>query len=384
MQLICTQENFSKALSHLERVVGKQMTLPILSNFLLETENGRLKISATNLEIGVIVYIGAKIKKEGRITIPAKVLSNFVSQLPSGDVLSLESDGIGLKVESAVYKIRIKGLDGKDFPLIPQYVDDYFFSFPAQTLKNALTRVLFCVSLNDARLELTGAHIFFYKDQIHLAATDSFRLAEEIIPFTEYGSGYKDFLEKNPSLIIPRNTLSEIMRVINPESSEVKIALRDNQIFFEIDGVQIISRIINGKYPDYKQIIPKSFSSHFILERESFQRAIKIAHNFSSYASGEITLFFDGEKKECIVSSVSQEIGENKAILTLEPLQGTGIVTLSINPRYILDGINAFGGEKIVFLVNDGISPVGIRLYDEKEAEKEEKNYLYIIMPIRK
>jgi DNA polymerase-3 subunit beta len=145
MKVTCTQENFARALSYLERVVGKQTTLPILSNFLIETEKGRLKISATNLEIGVIASVGVKIEKEGRITVPAKILSNFIYNLPSGDILDLEEENQHLKVVSTGYQIRIKGMDGKDFPIIPQYKKEYQCTLPAQDLKNALSRVLFCV-----------------------------------------------------------------------------------------------------------------------------------------------------------------------------------------------------------------------------------------------
>lgn len=384
MKLICTQENLNRAISYLEKVAGKQSTLPILSNFLIETEKGRLKISATNLEIGIITSIGAKIEKEGRIAVPAKLLSNFIHNLPLGDVIELESDTEGLTIISTTYQIKIKGLDGKDFPIIPEYTEEYFFSFPAQELKTALSRLLFCISLNNARLELTGVHIFFYKDRIELAATDSFRLAEETIPFIDQqGGGYTEFLSQNQSLIIPGNTLHEIIHVITPESREVKVALKENQIFFEIDGVQIISRIINGKYPDYKQIIPKNFSLQVRIEKESFQRAVKIASSFSSYSSGEITLTFQPEEKKYTLSSASQEIGENKTELPLEVVRGGEKVTVVFNPRYVLEGINALSSDKILFLLNDGATPAALRMYDEKNI-KQTENYLYIVMPIRK
>lgn len=382
MKLICTQENLAKAISYLERVVGKQSTLPILSNFLLETENGRLKLSATNLEIGVIAYIGAKIEKEGKIAIPAKLLSNFIHNLPSGDVLELESDNQTLKISSTSHQMKIKGLDGKDFPIIPQYKKEYFFSFPAQELKNALSRLLFCVSLNEARLELTGVNIFFLKDALHLAATDSFRLAEEVIPFLEHKSGYEAFLEENPSLILPSGTLQEINRVITTESNEVKIALEENQIFFEIDGVQIISRVINGKYPDYKQIIPQSFSLQCVFNKEAFQRAIKIASAFSSYDANEITLSFDIEGKSCTVTSSSQEIGENKTVLEGEFLQGNNPLKIVFNPRYVLEGANALSSERIVFCANTGTTPAMLKMVDKNDITQDE--YLYVIMPIRK
>lgn len=383
MKLICTQENLNRAISYLEKIAGKQSTLPILSNFLIETENGRLKISATNLEIGIITSIGAKIEKEGKIAIPAKLLSNFIHNLPLGDVLELESDNEGLKIISTSYQIKIKGLDGKDFPIIPEYKEEYFFSFPAQELKTALSRLLFCISLNNARLELTGVHIFFYKDKIEIAATDSFRLAEEIIPLREQGIGYSDFLSQNSSLIIPGNTLHEIIHIITPESRDIKIALKENQLFFEIDGVQVVSRIINGKYPDYKQIIPKNFSLQVILEKESFQRAVKIASSFSSYNAGEITLLFQPEEKICTISSASQEIGENKTVLPIEILHGTEPLTIIFNPRYVLEGINVLASEKILFSANDGSTPAALRIQNKENSALTE-NYLYIMMPIRK
>ena len=383
MKIICTQENISRALSYLERIIGKQTNLPILNNFLFETEKGRLKISATNLEIGVIVYIGAKIEKEGKIAVPAKVLSNFITNLPLGGTVQFETSAQELKITSTVYTVKIKGVDGKDFPIIPQYTKEYFLTFPAQEFKNALARVLFCASLNTARLELMGAHIFFYPQEIHLAATDSFRLAEETIHLTQQGDGYDEFLTQTPSLIIPLNTLQEVMRVISPESHTIKIALQENQIFFDIHGVQIISRIINGKYPDYKQIIPKKFAFHAMVEREAFQRAVKIASAFSSYTSGEVALAFDGGEKQCAISSVSNEIGENQTILPIEVVAAATPLTIVFNPRYVLEGINALAGEKIIFLANDSTTPVALRAYSANKTPLTEA-YLYIMMPIRK
>lgn len=381
MKLICTQENLSRALSALERVVGKQTTLPILSNILLETEKGRLKISATNLEIGVITSIGAKIEQEGRIAVPAKVLSGFTHNLPAGEVLELQTNNQTLELSSATYQIKIKGLDGKDFPIIPQYKKEYPFVLPAQEVKNALQRLLFCVSLNEARIELTGVNVLFFENGIHLAATDSFRLAEEVISFSARGEGYKVFLTHNQSLIIPANTFQEILRIIRPETEGIKIALEENQIFFEIDGVQVISRVINGKYPDYKQIIPTSFGLEAQFHKEAFQRALKIAGTFSSYASGEIYMHFSPTEKQCVIQSASQEVGENKTVLSLPALTGTGELNITFNPRYLLDGINAIAGDTIVFLANTSTTPVALKP-EKQETEKSE--YLYIVMPIRK
>jgi DNA polymerase III subunit beta len=381
MKLICTQENLNRAISYLERVTGKQTNLPILGNFLLETEKGRLKISATNLEIGVVVYIGAKIEREGRIAIPSRVLANFIHNLPSGDVVDMEVSGQVMRIVSTAHQVNIKGVDGKDFPIIPQYKKEYPFALPAQELKEALSRLLFCVSVNESRLELTGVNIFFFQDAIHLAATDSFRLAEEIIPLIEASEGYQDFIKENQSLIIPNNTLQEVIRVITQESSEVKMSLQENQVFFEVDGVQIISRSINGKYPDYKQIIPQSFVMKCVLGRDDLQRAIRIASAFSSYDTNEVTLVFDPKRSECSVASISREVGENKTVLKGEFLSGNDPLTIVFNPRYVADGLNACTGGTVMFFANTGTTPAALRMMD---GEKEKEGYLYIMMPIRK
>ncbi len=382
MKVTCTQENITRALSYLERIVGRQTTLPILSNFLLETEKWRLKISATNLEIGVIVFIGVKIEKEGRITVPAKILSNFIYNLPSGDILQLEVENQHLKVVSTTYQIRIKGMDGKDFPIIPQYKKEYQYIFPAQEIKNALSRLLFCVSTNEARLELTGACVSFSEDKLHIAATDSFRLAEETISFLGEKRDYQKLLGENQSIIIPNGVLNELIRVITPESTEIKMALEENQIFFEVDGVEIISRIINGKYPDYNQIIPKDFSLQVIFKKEELQRAVKIAGALSSYSSGEIALVFEKKTKTCTFLSHSQEIGENKTVLSVGYIKGDAPLTIVFNPRYMLEGISALSGEKVMFSANNAATPAALRMVNEEETPDEQ--YLYIMMPIRK
>lgn len=381
MHITCTQENLARALSYLERVVGKQTTLPILSNYLIETEKGRLKISATNLEIGVVVSIGAKIEKEGKIAVPAKILSNFVSNLPNGDILHLEEEQNHLKVVSTAYQIRIKSLDGKDFPIIPEYTEEYQYIFPAQKIKNALSRLLFCVSLNEARLELTGVCLTLSQGALRLAATDSFRLAEEVISFEEKEEK-KSGEPENHSCILPNTVLHELLRVITPENKFIQMAFLENQVFFEIDGIEITSRILNGKYPDYQQIIPKEFSTQVVFERALLQRALKIAGSLSSYTSGEIALVFDEQAQSCTFLSRSQEIGENKTVLPVEFLKGGAPLTLLFNPRYVLEGINALSGEKILFCANTATSPVALRLMDEEAQVQEE--YLYLVMPIRK
>ena len=375
MKLICTQENLSRSIAYLERITGKQSTLPILSNILIEAENGRLKLSATNLEIGVVVNIGAKIEEEGRITIPAKLIGSFIHNLPSGDILNLRTEQASLVIQSSQYEGEIKGMDGKDFPIIPQFQGKYPFSFPAQYFKNALSQILFCVSQNESRMELTGVNVLFEGKSLYLAATDSFRLAEQIfeLPY-ETPSGQ--------SFIIPSATCQELLRVITQESKEVLVAIEENQVFFEVDGIRVVSRLIHGKYPDYKQIIPTSFLSTYQMKRKEFIRAVKIVSVLSSYNAGEITLHFSAGSQECRIEAVSQEVGQNKARVSIENQTGDDTEKVfTFNPRYVLEGLNALKGESVVFYANNPASSVVLR---EVDREGEKVQYLYIVMPVRK
>ncbi len=376
MKLICTQENLSRSITYLERITGKQSTLPILSNILIEAENGRLKLSATNLEIGVVVNIGAKIEEEGKITIPAKLIGSFIHNLPSGDILNLQTDQASLIIQSSQYEGKIKGMDGKDFPIIPCFQGaEYPFVFPAQLFRNALSQILFCVSQNESRMELTGVNVSFEEKSLYLAATDSFRLAEQIFELP-----YKT--QSAQSFIIPSATCQELLRIITSESKEVFVAVEENQVFFEVDGIKIVSRLIHGKYPDYKQIIPTSFLSTYQMKRDELIRAVKITSVLSSYNAGEITIRFSVGVPECSIEAVSQEVGQNKARVRIENQSGEDTEKIfTFNPRYVLEGLNALKGEYVVFHINNATSPVVLR---EMEGENEKLQYLYIMMPVRK
>ncbi len=376
MKLICTQENLSRSITYLERITGKQSTLPILSNILIEAEGGRLKLSATNLEIGVVVNIGAKIEEEGKITIPAKLIGSFIHNLPSGDILHLQTEQASLLIQSSQYEGKIKGMDGKDFPIIPSFQGEkYPFTFPAQYFKNALSQILFCVSQNESRMELTGVNVSFEEKSLYLAATDSFRLAEQIfeLPYET---------QPEQSFIIPSATCQELLRIITQDSKEVFVAIEENQAFFEVDGIKIVSRLIHGKYPDYKQIIPTSFLSSYQMKREELIRAVKITSVLSSYNAGEITIQFSVGLSECSIEAVSQEVGQNKARVRIENQSGEDVDRIfTFNPRYVLEGLNALKGEYVVFHINNATSPVVLR---EIDGEQEKMQYLYIMMPVRK
>ncbi len=384
MKITCTQENLSHSLSYLERATGKQSTLPILSNFLLSGGKNGLRLSATNLEIGVTSVIGAKIDGEGEIAVPVKIIGNFVHNLPSNGIVTLDLDGRSLSLESGGYKMKIRGLDPKDFPIIPRKKGDDLVSFPAQAFKSALQRLLPSVSVNESRIELTGVYFLFLDDAVHVAATDSFRLAEQIIPISnnEKGAGYHEFSMNTQSLILPQAAMQEISRIISPDSEIVRFAFEENQVFFDVDGVSLVSRVINGKYPDYKQILPKKFSYIVKISREELLRSVRMAGIFSSQMHGEMLLSISSEKNEMIISSQSSDIGENKTILPVE-VTGSGSLEMSFNPRYILDGLNVLDSEYILLSANSSTTPIELRVLHGTDADVAD-NFLYIAMPVRK
>ncbi|HBP00822.1 MAG: polymerase III, beta subunit protein [Candidatus Moranbacteria bacterium GW2011_GWE1_49_15] len=381
MKVICTQENFKKAIYNTERVVGKHITLPILENILLETEGGMLKISATNLEIGVFLKVGAKVEKEGKITIPAKLLSSFVNNLPADSTVSLVLEDQALKVSSGSVEATVKGLLAQDFPIIPEMEGSFLFSLPAQEIKEMIPRLISCASLDNTRPELSGVNMLLFENEVHLAATDSFRLAEAVVPIKkENENEYRLFKEKNNSLIIPSNTLSEVLRVISPETKEIKVSIEESQIFFQIDNVRIVSRLINGKYPEYKQIIPGQFSTKVVLLKDELLRAVKIAGIFARNKAGEVKFEIDPTTSEARVYSKAEEVGENKTILQSE-ISGPEQEVI-FNPRFIADAVQAISTPKVALLMNSSSSPAVLRMVEGKE-NKEIKNYTHIIMPIK-
>lgn len=383
MKIICTQENFKKAIYNTERVIGKQTTLPILENILIETEKGMLKFSATNLEIGVFLKIGAKTKKEGKITIPAKLISNFVNNLPAGENIQIETEDQTLKIKSGGYRAVIKGLGAQDFPIIPELGDDFLFSFNANEIKDAIPKLLACVSLDGSRPELSGVNVVFDGEKVSLAATDSFRLLEIETKITKKSSErYTAFVSKTNSIIIPNGTLAEVFRVITPETKDVLVAIEENQIFFQIDNVRIVSRLINGKYPEYKQIIPKDFSTKAIVDKEEFLRATKVSSFFTNSKSGEVNFKLFPKEGKIEIKAQAEDKGENKTEIKAG-INGDS-QEIVFNPRYIVDGINTVSTPRLAFLASSGSSPVVLRLVEDGEEEMKIVDKLtYVVMPIK-
>jgi DNA polymerase-3 subunit beta len=369
MKLVCTQENLAKALSVVSRISTTKTTLPILGNVLLTTQKGRLKISSTDLEIGISTWIGAKINKEGSLTVPTRLLSEFVTTNTDKNII-LSQDGEVLELTSDHYNAHIKGLPAADFPIIPEVKADFTFEVAGTALAETINQTAFATALDDTRPVLTGVLLKIDKRLIKVVATDSFRLAEKNINIT---SPPLDGRPASQQILIPSRTLQEISRLLSESIEVVKIAASSNQVQFNLADSQLVSRLLDGEFPDYTQIIPSQKRTTIIVRRDEAINAIKMASYFAKEASGNVKLKVD-KKNILQVIATSPQLGDNVSRLT-GTIQGEEL-EISFNARYLLDALEVMDEERVVFELNGKLDP-GV-LKPEKAQD-----YLYIIMPLR-
>lgn len=372
MKLISLQKNLKTSLYSVSHVAQKNTNLPILNNVLLSAQNGIIKLIGTNLEIGITNTLRGKIEAEGSFTVDARVFSEYVNLLPNDKVeISLEEND--LFIVCGDNKTKIRGMSAEEFPFIPEVDQSELYRLPINEFKKAASQVVFAAAVDENRAELSGIFCVLEDNTITLVGTDSYRLAERIIPI-------KEKYEIKKSCIIPTRTIQEVLRILgsetseNPELEEITLSVTENQCLFVIGNTEIVSRLISGRYPDYKQIIPNHHESRIIINREELNRVVKTATLFSKLGSNDILFESDGNKKNLTISSTSGQIGEHKSILSGN-ITGSNIA-ITLNARYVLDVLTVLNEDEIIIdLVNES-TPCVIR-------SKEDTNYLYIIMPIK-
>lgn len=360
MKIIILQENLKNYLNLAEKITGHNLTLPILSNIVLTTDKNRLKISATDLDIALNVWVSAKIEKEGSVAVPAKLLNNFINQLPN-QKLTIESDNNTLNIKTEGFNSVINTLDVKDFPLIPKIKNTDFFELENSILKNSILQVLNSASISETRPEISG--VFFNK--FKLVATDGFRLAEKNLQ----GLLKKPFT----SFILPLKAVQELTRLFDlSDESKTKIFSEDNQILFDLGNIHLISRLVEGDYPNYEPIIPKSYQTRLVLDKEELINKIRISSVFSSKINDiKIKTNLSENKLEIIARS---EYGENNSEISIK---GEGEdLEISFNYKYLLDGLLNINGEEVVFEFQNSSSPVLLK-------SKNDSSYIYVAMPLR-
>ena len=362
MKLQVTKENLAKALGTVARVANTRNTLPILANVLLKTDKNRLSIAATNLDIAITHHIGSKIEKDGAITVPARLMQDFVSSLPDS-VLNLELTDNKLHITTDQYQSTINGVAADDFPIMPAISSGTSWKLPARDFKKALSQVVFAASSDDARPVLTGVYFHSSGGEVVAVATDSYRLAE-------------NKLGKNKAAVnflVPSTAAADLLRIIDDGDKEVSVTHDDQQVLFQVGDVTLVARLIEGNYPDYRKLIPAKFATTAKLQKADFINIAKVSSLFARESAGSITIKVDKSAKEVSINAVASQLGENTAKATAAVV-GSGEVTL--NSRYLIDALNAFGGDEIEFCFNGKLEPCILR-------SSSDPSYLHLIMPLR-
>ncbi len=379
MKLIILQEKLKNGLAIVERVTGRSFTLPILNNVLLTTEKNFLRLSSTDLEVGINWQSLAQIEKQGKITIPARVFSGFINLLPNKKII-LEKKGEDLFIECENFKTQIKGISADDFPIIPQVSKESFVEVENSSFCQGLSQVVDIATLSKARPEISGIYFSFQKDLIKIAATDSFRLAEKTL-FFEKTENLSNLKEKENSFILPQKTTKEIINIFNEKEGKIKIYFSQNQVLFESESsetssypqVQIISRLIEGEYPAYHEIIPKKHQTQIILNKNEFLSQIKTAALFSGKVN-EVKFNIDSKKKKIEVFSQNPDLGEYKSFLNGK-IKGDSL-EISFNYRFLIDGLSNIKSNEIVFELNGEGGPGALKSLSDS-------GYIYVVMPIK-
>jgi len=362
MKLQVTQQNLTKALSTVARVANSRNTLPILSNVLLKTENNRLSIAATNLDIGITHFIGSKINQEGAITVPARLMQDFVGSLPDS-VLNLELDGNKLNITNDQYQSTINGIVADDFPVMPTIKEGVTWKSSAEDFKKALSQVVFAASADDARPVLNGVFFHSVSGQAVMAATDSYRLAEKKVGKTT----------KPINFLMPGSAAQDLLRIIGDNDKEIIATHNDQQVLFQVGDISLVARLIEGNYPDYRKLIPAKFSTTAKLSKADFINIAKVSALFARESAGSITIKTDKDDKAVSINAIASQLGENTAKAEAK-VTGGGEVTL--NSKYLIEALNAFSSSEIEFCFNGKLEPCILR-------SAEEPDYLHLIMPLR-
>ncbi len=367
MKLSCLQENLKRGLNTVGKVVGTQADLPILANILLKTDNGRLKLSTTNLEIGVNFWVGAKIEKEGEITIPAKVLVDYINSLSNKKVNLVVEKNI-LKLTCEGNRASINGISADEFPLIPEVKSDISFKLKTEIIKEIIPQVVVAAALDESRPVLTGVYLKVSDDQLKLAATDSYRLAERTTTLVSK-------VKSEAVVVIPASTLKELHRIVLSDSQiqEVDCLINKDQIMFEFSEGNLVSRLIEGKFPSYEQIIPTTSKTRAKVKIADFLKAIKTSAVFSRDTANNINLTVK-KNGQIEIRTVAVQVGESNSVVKAEVMGEGG--EISFNAKYLLDGLNNIPGDEVLLEINDKLNPGLLRPVADKK-------YFYIIMPLR-
>ena len=373
MKVSCLQENLAKGLSIVGRAVATRSTLPVLSNVMLATDGSRLKLSATNLEIGIVCWIGAKVEEDGSITVPARLLTDFVNSLPPERIdmeLTVRTQTLNLKC--ARFEANIKGIDAQEFPLIPTAGEDSKISLDPSMLRQMIDQVAFAAATDESRPILTGVLAKFQGEQLTLAAADGFRLSVRTAHLSEPTS-------EPITVIVPARALAELSRISGEQEQPIEVTITParNQALFHMADVDLVSQLIEGNFPDYNQIIPKSYSTRTVVSTSDFLKAAKTANIFARDAANIVRLEIvpGGELApgRIALTATSAEVGDNvgefDAVIEGQEME------IAFNAKYLIDVLSVVDAAQVALETTTASSPGVIKPVGSED-------FTYVIMPM--
>ncbi len=373
MQVTCLRENLSRGLANVSRAVASRATLPVTQNVLLEGDNGQLKLTATNTEISISTWIGAQIEGEGSITVPARMLTDFVNSLPGQTVkIEFQNDPVGVIVTCDKFNGTINGIAAEEFPPIPTVDGGSSVTIPADTFRGALERVVFAAATDDSRPVLTGVKVELADDSFTLAAADGFRLAVET---GKLGTS----VETEVGVIVPAKTLAEVERLLGDGSSTVELSIDANgrSAKFRLDTSEVVTALVQGTFPDYEKLIPTSYGTKATVDLSSMVQATRAASIFARDGSGIIRVIVspgedDGAGTVKVISR-AEEVGSNENELDAK-VEGEE-TKVAFNSKFLMDVLNVMNGDDVDLETTTPSSPGVFR------SEKHQ-GYTHVVMPM--
>ncbi len=373
MKLSCLQENLNYGLNCVGRAAAARTTLPITNNVLLAIDQGRLKLVATNLEMAISCWIGAKVEEEGAITVPARLLNEFVASLPNDKInISLSPRSKTLELKCARFEARISGIDAKDFPPIPLVEDGVATKVEIEALRQGIGQVVFAAASDESRPVLTGVNAEFDADLLTLAAADGFRLAVYKLPLATPVS-------QKTTAIIPARTLAELNRLSadQEEAVEIKVNTTKSQMLFRLKDIELVSQLVQGSFPQYSQLIPQSYNTRAVVDIAQFLRATKTASIFARNGSGIVRLVIAPGGKatqgKLTIAARSEEIGDD--VGEIDAVVEGEEAKIAFNAKYLTDVLSVLHEQQVALEVTTPSSPGVIRPVGVD-------NYVHVVMPM--
>jgi len=369
VKLSVMQENLARGLSVVSRAVSNRSTLPVLANVLLKTEDAGLKLTATNLEIGITYWVPGKIDTDGATTVPAKLLTDLVNSLPGGDRVDLELQaGDLLDLRCGRFQTHIKGIDADEFPAIGAAGERPTTRIAQNVLRQALAETTFAAASDEARPILTGVLAKFEGDQLTLAAADNYRIAVKTIAILD--------AVPETSVVIPARALNELARILADVDDPVDVVLAagKNQILFHLDGIDLVSRLIDGQFPNYQQVVPTSHTTRAVLDREELLRAVRPAALIAHESANIVKLQVGADGEAGITVSANAEVGDHVGQVEAA-VEGDG-TTIAFNARYLADVLTNVGADQFGLELNGPLSPGVFKPIGDDQ-------YIHVVMPVR-